>query len=720
MKIGLTSLLAIAALSSQLLLPMAHAETPPPLTIARIVSRAPSLFGTAPASPSWSPDGKVLAFLWNDQAMPARDIWLVERDGSVPRRLTRVSEAGASAVSEFVWASPSALLYLSGGEIRRIAADGGTAQTLAPGGGERVGLSVSPDGTMVAFLQDGDLWLLPLSGGPPVQATHVGVKAIGKIPLGTYYHPDVEIGGADWGENTAYAWSPDSKRIAVHYVDRRNVRRFPIPYYLTPDAILNELRRGAPGDVNEVRTVGLLDVARRKLHLLQLPNTSSSRIVGFAWSPRGQLLIDRESDTAIDRTLTVYEPRGGGLRDVWTDHGENRIYNSVASTWHPDGVRILLTGDLDDRYRLYLLTPGDAHPKPLTEGPYDVDGAALAGKGSPFIYYVSTEPQPEERQVWRIPAAGGKPERISSLAGLNAPFVSPDGKAVALLHSDDHTPTELYVGDRRITHSPPPEFALTHWANVRYASFRGSTAGVDLHARIFEPPDLDRSKRYPVIFGPVYTNTVRNHWDARWEGLMQLLVQHGYILVQLDSRGSTGYGRPFREKFLSEWGSSDLDDYQDAVAYMKSLPYVDAARFGIFGSSYGGLISIFALFKKPGLFNAGVAAAPATDPRYFGSDDVAVARTPTSNPEVFVKGRAAQYAKNLRDHLLIIHGMADDVVPFQTSVMLAEELVHQHKDFDFAFTPTATHRWAAREDDALYLLGKLVTHFDRWLGPGPR
>jgi dipeptidyl-peptidase 4 len=466
--------------------------------------------------------------------------------------------------------------------------------------------------------------------------------------------------------------------------------------------------------------VGLLDVATRKLRLLQLSKTASSRIVGFAWSPRGPLLIDRESDDAIDRTLTVYEPRGEGLRDVWTDHGENRIYNSVASTWHPDGVRILLTGDLDDRYRLYLLTPGDAHPKPLTEGPYDVDGAALTGKSLPFIYYVSTEPLPEERQVWRIPAEGGRPERMSHLAGVNAPLISPDGKLVALLHSDDRTPTELYVGDRRITHSPPPEFARTQWAKVRYAKFRGSTAGIDLHVRIFEPPNLDESKRYPVIFGPVYTNTVRNHWDGRWEGLMQLLVQHGYILVQLDSRGSTGYGRPFREKFLSQWGSSDLDDYQDGVAYMKSLPYVDADRFGIFGSSYGGLISIFALLKKPGLFTAGVAAAPATDPRYFGSDDVAVARTPATNPEVFAKGRATEYAKNLRDHLLIIHGMADDVVPFQTSVMLAEELVHQHKDFDFAFTATATHRWAAREDDALYLLGKLVAHFDRWLGRGPR
>ena len=711
--------LVLAGLAAHLAPCTAEADSTAPLTIERIVARSPSWFGTPPSAPAWSPDGKFLAFLWNDQAMPARDIWLVAANGSALRRLTHTGDTGGS-VSEFAWGPAGVLVYLSKGEIQRIPSAGGAAQKVLGANADRSGLAVSPDGSAISFIQEGDLWLLPLAGGPATQATHIGVKPIGQIPLGTYYHPDVEIGSADWGENSAYAWSPDSKSIAVHYVDRRNVRKFPIPYYLTPDALLNQLRRAAPGDVNEVRTVGVLDVATRQLQLLALPNPSSSRILGFAWSQHGPLLIDRETDDCVDRTVTIFEPQTHRLRVVWTDHRDSRIYNEVAAAWHPDGVRILLTGDLDDRYRLYLVTPGDKRPKVLTNGPYDVEGAAIAPPNSPFVYYVSSEPVVEERHVWRIPTAGGKSERVSRLAGLNVPFVSPDGKTVALLHSDDRHPSELFIENQRITHSPPPEFAATTWANVRYASFPGTSAGVDLHVRIFEPPNLDRTKEYPVIFGPVYTNTVRNRWDGRWEGLMQLLVQRGYILVQLDSRGSTGYGRVFREKFLSQWGSTDLDDYQDAVRYMKSLPYVDPNRIGIFGSSYGGLITVFALLKKPGLFAAGVAAAPATDPRYYGSDDVAIARTPQANPEVFEKGRATLYAKNLRDHLLLIHGMADDVVPFQTSVMLAEELVRQHKDFDFAFTPTATHRWAAREDDAIYLYGKLIAHFDRWLGAGPR
>src|SRR5207248_3382073 len=143
--------------------------------------------------------------------------------------------------------------------------------------------------------------------------------------------------------------------------------------------------------------------------------------------------------------------------------------------------------------------------------------------------------------------------------------VSPDGKTLALLSTDDVTPAELYVLDvetgreQRITHSPPPEFAQHGWARGRYVQFPSSTAGVGLHARLFVP---STPGKHPVIFGPAYTNRVRNRWDPRWGLLEQLLVQRGYIVVALDSRGSTGYGRAFREKFLFGWGNGDLDDYE--------------------------------------------------------------------------------------------------------------------------------------------------------------
>jgi dipeptidyl-peptidase 4 len=135
------------------------------------------------------------------------------------------------------------------------------------------------------------------------------------------------------------------------------------------------------------------------------------------------------------------------------------------------------------------------------------------------------------------------------------------------------------------------------------------------------------------------------------------------------------------------------------------------------GSSYGGTLTVYSLLKKPGLFKAGVAGAAAVDPHFFGNDDVAIVRRPESRPDAFERG-AAQYAGSLQGHLLMIHGMQDNVVPFKTTVALAEELMRQGKDFDVAFAPAATHRWPGEPHYARYLLGKLVAHFDRYIGPG--
>ncbi len=714
-----------AACLVALLLPIDGGAQRAPLTLDRLLA-TPSLAGTSPAAPTWSPDSRYLAFLWNDAGSPARELWVVGRDDDRPRRLTSPPPSGGGAVAGFAWMPDArAVIYLRGGDIYRLAVAGGEPERLTRDGGGRSDLEVSPDGRWISYLRDGDLYLLPTPGGEPVRATRVYVPPVGRVPLGTYFRPDVEIGPPTWGGDApAYAWSPDARTIAVHHVDRRGVRVTAFPYYLGDSAVMNTLRRSFPGERNEERRVGLYDVAAARLTMLDLAAPADRRIADFAWSPHGELLIDQESDDAIDRWVYLADA-GGAVRTIWHDHRESRIYNAIASSWHPDGRRVVLTGDLEDRYRLYAITPGDSVPRALTAAGSDVEGKAVPVAATRQLYYRSSDPAPSERHVWRI-GARGAPERLTSRPGIHTPFPSPDGTMLATLHTDDVTPTELYlaparrgVEPRRLTVSTGAEFAAQPWVRARYVSFPARTDSFTLHARILEPPGLDRSRRYPVLFGPVYSNTVRNRWAGLYGMLQQMLaIELGYIVVQVDVRGSTGYGRAFREAFLMDWGGGDLEDLESAVRYMQALPYVDGDRVGIWGSSYGGTLTVYSLFKKPGLFRAGVAGAPATDPRYFGSDDVAIVRRPQTHPAAFTRG-ALQYAGNLRDHLLIIHGMQDDVVPFQTTVALAEELMKRGKDFDVAFAPAATHGWTQRPWYARYLLGKLVDHFTRHLGRGP-
>ncbi len=727
----------------------AFGQSAPPLTVER-VAELPSLIGTAPASPAWAPDSRWLAFRWNDAGWPFRDLWIVRAVGTGLQRVTDLqrthpqapppagtstdalsAQAAARArggIGELVWLPDSqALLFTYRGEVFRVPATGGRPEPMQLGTGVS-NVSLSPDGTRVAFLRDGDLWIWNRAGGDPQRMTTVAVPAIARVPLGTYNRPDVEIGTGVWGANwTPYAWAPDGRHIAFHQSDRRHIRRVPFPSYLGEETAVNELRRGYPGDENERRSLGIITVATKAITMIPLDDPGRRGVSDFSWSATGRLLVDQVADTGTDRWLWVLDAPAARPRLVWHDRRDTRIYPAYVARWHGDNRRIVVVADIDERDHLYRIDVDAASPRPvaITSGNWDVAGergAASLHLAAGALYFTATIKNPYERHVYRASDDGSAPVAISSTAGVHLPFVSPDGRRLASLWSDDVKPTELVMMDtapnaapHRVTNSPVAEFARHTWVRPSYQTFRNAVDGFIVHARILEPPSLDRSRRHPVIFGPVYSNTVRNRWAGLSGTLQQHLVQQGYIVVLADVRGSVGYGRAYREAFLMDYGGRDLDDLEAVVTGLKQLPYVDGRRIGIWGSSYGGLLSVYALLKRPGVFAAGVAGAPAVDPHAFGPDDVAITRSPDTHPDAFARGSALQLGENLRDPLLIIHGLMDDVVPFRTTMALAERLLLLGKDFDLATAPAATHAWTAREHYAIYFYRKLVQFFDRHL-----
>ena len=703
-------------------MPRLDAAEMPPLTLDQLFA-TPKLTGVEPSSPVWSPDSRYFAFTWNDEGLPQRDLWIASRDGDKLRRLGSQPTA-AGSVRDFAWLPDGqVILSLRGSDLWSTNLETGQHTLLATVGDGASNLSVSPDASKAAYLKDGDLWWVDLADGTVIAATEVGIPGLSSVPVGRYSRPEREIGPGIWGGPT-YAWSPDGQFIAVHYVDRQEMRKVPFPNYLGAETEPNEVRRGYPGDANEFRTVGLLRVADQDLRLLALDKPTENQVIEFTWSPDGVLLLDLGSDTAVDRWLFIVEPERDELRKIWHSNRPSRVYTSFASAWHPDGKQVVFLSDLGDRYGLYTIDTmtTDGEPRLLTDPDYDVLGPPSVVAAAGTIFYAGNGTGPHERHVYRVSETDGKPYRVTSMPGHNDGYPSPDGRYLAVLHSDDATPPELYVtpadgGDvRRVTTSPLPEFNLRQWARARYVSFPSESDDYTLHARILEPANLDPGRKYPVIFGPMYSNTVRNRWAGVYSVVQQLLVQKGYIVVQVDVRGSTGYGRAFREEFLLDFAGDDIEDIASAVKHIKGIPYVDSGRLGIWGSSYGGTLTVYALLKKPGLFQVGVAGAAAVDPHFFGTDDVAIVRRPETHPQVF-QNAAHRYAANLEDHLLFIHGMQDQVVPFKTTVVLAEALIKNGKDFDFVFAPGATHAWRHEPDYSRFLFGKLISYFDQHLAP---
>lgn len=716
---GLSMTFTVAAVSASVLAPDL-----PPLSLHRVFEQ-PSLFGTPPSRPLWSPDSEYLAFFWSEPGQSQRGLWIVRRDGSGLLRLDSGTSAVSAAVREMVWLPDGASLVSLRGDSVWLTTLDGSSRTLASSQNGATNLAVAPDGKHVSWLRDGDLWLLDRDSGDVRALTDIGIPSISALNAGRYRRPDREIGPGIWGGPT-YAWSPDSRYIAVHHVDRRDMRRVAFPDYLAADDTdPNYVRRGYPGDPNESRSVGFISLDSGRLQLLDMQETTANQVVGFSWSTDGVLLIDAASDTAVDRWLYTVEPDKGVRREIWHHRRESRIYTRFGAVWSAGGSEVVFLSDQADRYGLYALDTTVAEPvvRRISDPGSDVLAPPRLAAQTGDLYYPASGGLPYERHVYRAALDGGDPVRMSQRPGHHDGYPSPDGNAIAIISSDDSTPPELYLGDaegaslQRVTESPLPEFHQRDWAQARYVSFPSGIDDYTLHARILQPPELEPGRRYPVLFGPMYSNTVRNRWAGVYTESQQLLVQQGYIVVQVDVRGSTGYGRDFREEFLADFAGEDIDDIASAVDYLRTLPYVDPERLGIWGSSYGGTLTVYTLLTRPGLFCAGVAAASAVDPAYFGTDDVAIVRRPADEPAIFAR-RASELAANLEDHLLLIHGLQDQVVPFRTVARLAEAFIREGRNFDFAIAPGATHGWRSESPYARFLFGKLIEHFDRHLKSG--
>ena len=739
----------------------AHAQG---LTVERIAAY-PHIGGTPPANVVWSPDGSRLAFLWNDAAMPFRDLWVIDADGSGLKRLTDMAAAfpfedtpdgGANrALTRKVEARqreglartppccqpypPSrhtpawtrdgrALVFAYRGVLFRVGADGTGLTRLTRPEGDKYAVAFSPDGAVLSYLQDGYVWLWKESAGPPVRVTNLASASPGTLGDSDFTRPEAEV--------STYAWSPDGRYIALHVDDRRNVRTVIFPEFLGEETAGVPLRRDYTGDNQATRSIVLYSVQDGRLAPIALPAPNERVVNVFAWSPDGtRLLIDQSSMDARDRWISVLMPQDAAIRELWHDRRE-RNSQLPASTWQSDGKGIVLVTDKDGRHHLYALAIDGGQPRQLTSGNWSVVGES----GSAFVhvapktrelFFVANRKNPYERHVYRMPESGGEVVQMTSLEGTHHPFPSPDGSKIALLRSDDVTPRDLFVIDakggtpeRRLTSSPPADFAKHRWIRPRYVTFKGRD-GVLLHGRVLEPPDLDRSKKYPIIMGPVYPNSVRNRWGDReeWRGLFSSLQQYlaiegRYLVFQVDVRGSVGHGRDFRDQ-LRNYGTVEIEDLHSGVEYLGTLPYADVSRVGIWGSSYGGLMTVMSLFKKPGVYKAGVASAPATNLWHALDGQERVVGRPHARPDLYREASAISYGEDLQDALLIIHGMRDDIVMFKDSVALAEKLMMLGKTFDFAFAPSAVHAWARQDYVAAYMLDKIVSHFDRHLGRGP-
>jgi dipeptidyl aminopeptidase/acylaminoacyl peptidase len=422
--------------------------------------------------------------------------------------------------------------------------------------------------------------------------------------------------------------------------------------------------------------------------------------------------ISRSADNK-DRWFVALDPETGKTRVVDALHDDAWIreagagFGSAGVEFLPDNKRIWFQSERDGWMHIYTLDVSDpnAKAKQVTSGKWEVTNAALSQDGKKF-YITSTEVHPGERHMYSVSVDGGARTKLTSMTGSNEGPVSPDDSTIGLVYSYSNKPPEVYVMPntpgapaKQITTTPTAEWRSFNWIDPKVITFKARD-GVDVYARLFTP-EMIGAKRDPLhpgvvfVHGAGYAQNAHKYWASYFREYMfhNLLASRGYVVLDVDYRASSGYGRDWRTAIYRHMGGKDLDDIVDGAKFIVATQQVDAKRIGVYGGSYGGFITLMAMFTTPDVFAAGAALRPVTDWAHYNHGYTSnILNVPQKDAEAYRQSSPIYFAEGLKGSLLICHGMVDTNVLFQDSVRLVERLIELHKEnWTFAPYPVENH-----------------------------
>ena len=436
------------------------------------------------------------------------------------------------------------------------------------------------------------------------------------------------------------------------------------------------------------------------------PKVREVQIRNAVWSDNGEnAVVDIYSGDNKDRWIMLLDITTGELKLLDRQHDNAWIggpgvgYGQLG--WLPDNTNIYFQSEETGYSHLYLLDITTGQKKALTSGNFEIYDPVLSSDKKTW-YFISNETDPGIRELFSMPVQGGTRKRLTNFDGGVEFELSPDDRYFALRVSHATEPWDLYIllnKNRalpvRITESATREFLTYSWRDPEYIKFNASD-GVLVPARLYRP-EIPAENGPAVIFvhGSGYLQNVHRWWSSYFREYMfhNFLVDNGYTVLDIDYRGSAGYGRDWRTAIYRHMGGRDLDDQVDGAKYLVENCQVNPEKIGIYGGSYGGFITLMAMFTKPGTFAAGAGLRSVTDWAHYNHGYTSdILNTPAADSLAFVRSSPIYYAEGLEGALLMCHGMIDDNVHFQDIVRLTQRLIELGKDnWELAVYPLESH-----------------------------
>lgn len=553
----------------------------------------------------------------------------------------------------------------------------------------------SPDGRMISYIHNNNLFIKNLETDKITRLTDDGGKN------------EIINGTTDWVYEEefslikGYSWSSDSKLIAFLRFDEKNVKEFSMPIYgeIYPDNY--QFKYPKAGEENSKVTAQIITIKTGEITQLNLSNYEY--IPRFSWSPvSNQLIIQTLNRHQNELSYHLFDFNNSKLFSTLFFKENSNTYIDIDNELVilRDGKNIIRTSDQDGFNHIYKLG-FDGSQTQITKGNWDVIEFLGVDDKSNLIYFSSSEPSATQKSVYSIRLDGANKKLLTKNSGYNEAEFLKGMKYFTLNYSNANQPPiySLCRSDGtllRILESNQELAKNISSYPISKKEFMTLDAnGIQLNAWMIKPVNFDSSKKYPVymtVYGGPGHNEVLDSWDGSDYMYHQLLAQKGYIVFSVDPRGTMYRGSNFKKSTYLQLGKLEIEDIINCAKELQKLNYVDSARIGIMGWSFGGFLSSLAITKGANLFKMAIAVAPVTNWRFY--DNIYTERfmrTPNENKEGYDSNSPIHFVNKLKGKFLLIHGSADDNVHFQNTMEMISAIVDADKQFDIFIYPNRNH-----------------------------
>ncbi|GAB5413555.1 MAG: S9 family peptidase [Congregibacter sp.] len=726
---------------SILLLSLAQSVAAEKLTIERMFS-GPGLDGSAPRALQYAPDGSRVTYLQaRDDDFERYDLWEYHIEDAEARLLvdSQALVAGEEQLSdeekarrerqrifgkgimEYVWADDSqSVLFPLAGDVYRFDLSSRESSQVTRSDAFETDVRSSPQGRYVSFIRDQNIFVVDLQSGEETQLTRDGGAHL-KNGMAEF------VAQEEMGRYTGYWWSPDERHIAYLQVDESPVDEVTRSEIYADRIDMITQRYPAAGRPNVLLKLAVLEVASGNTRWIDLGDESDIYIPRVKWASADKLSYQWQSRDQQRLELRLYDLASANTRTLLTETSDTWINLHKDLRFIRGGEAFIWASERSGYRHLYLYDTAKGLQHALTSGEWVVDGLAAVDEASQAVFFTGRKDTPLERHLYRVGLEeGDTPERISERAGMHSitfsdavdgyidHFSAPDTPPQVSLHAVTGE-RRTWVEENTVDESHPLAPYWDDFVQPEFGRLKAEKGRPDLYYRLYKPADLKAGGRYPVVVY-VYGGPGAQFVSRRWDRLFpQYLAQHGYVVFSLDNRGSEARGKAFEDPIYRNMGDVEVQDQVAGVEFLRSLPFVDGERIGIYGHSYGGYMTLMALFKAGDYFSAGVSGAPVTDwllydthytERYMGHPDSAA--------DDYMASSVFPYADALEDPLLLYHGMADDNVLFSHSTRLMKHLQDAGKQFELMTYPGKKHSLRGKAT-RMHQYQMITDFFDRHL-----